>query len=264
MKTMNYKSVRKETKNATFRKIKTPKGHSLDHTRYMSKPFHKQFMRGNFKNDIYSSYSPLFIAMVYIKNLAMFLVPAFMLFHAPLLLIKYVNTIALGEELMIASEDTFLIVIYGLPFIFAMNRINNRMAYYNVNSLVGKHNLNQLVQSSMHAAANKEFAVMNHYRMKFNKVNLFTSPREMAIEEQLFEKELAKYGHSNAVVQFAHARKHALSMNNKTAEHYAAKAIADQNQAKNGGVNEYDRMVRKYKHRTTPEIRELIKYVQNK
>lgn len=258
MRATNMREITKENRKQNHRKIAVPKRNAQHN---LKNPFYKQFVNGNFKNNIYSNYSPLFIAWVYIRTLILFLIPAFIL-HSPLLLIKFVNVMVTGENLIIAGEGTLLAAIYGIPLFFAFRRISDHMAYYRVNALVGKHDLNQLVLASLDRVSedNKELTVMNHTRMKFSKVSLFPTVKEFAVEHQLYEKEIDNK--NGSVRTFAQSRRHAMSTNNKSMEHHAAKAIADRKQSQHGGSNEYDEMVRRYKNRTTPMIRDIIKQVQ--
>ncbi|MBT2581218.1 hypothetical protein [Planococcus sp. ISL-109] len=89
----------------------------------------------------------------------------------------------------------------------------------------------------------KESTVMDHTRMKVNKTHLFHTPREAAVENQLIAPDPNR-------------------LNNKMSVHFAAKAIADRKQAKNGGQNESNNMVRRYKRRTTTAMKQIIAEVQ--
>lgn len=245
MTSINAKSVQKEAKRQERAernaRVKVPAGGYIQH---MKNPFQIKYKNGEFRNEFYQHYKTSFIASVFIRNILLFFIPA-MILHAPALLIDMVVTRTLGAE---AAGNPFLphiILIYTVATVLTVRRISHQMAYYNVMAINGRRTINSLQASSNVSTPQgmRELAVMDATRMKINKAHLFQSARETAIDKQ-----------ENGA--------HADTIGNKQSEHFAAKAIADRKQKERGGVNEYDRMVRRYKLRTTPEIRDIIKQVQ--
>ena len=53
-----------------------------------------------------------------------------------------------------------------------------------------------------------------------------------------------------------------INLRNKREEHMAARLIANMVQFREGGENEYDKLVEKYILRTTPEIKHIVQDVQ--
>lgn len=137
------------------------------------------------------------------------------------------------------------------------------MAYFNISMLISKHEINQSFLTMIYRSntESKEFKVMEHYRQRFNKYSLFPSLKEVALEEQLYQK--AKNGKNKNDFDHAELRRERLSIFNKREEHRAAKEIADWKQEKYGGPNEYDQMVSKYQKRTIPAIKDIINEVQS-
>lgn len=242
MTSINVKSLKREAKKqARNSVVKVPKG---GYRQYMNNPFQQKYANGEFRNQFYQRYNASFIAWVFIRNILRYFIPA-MILHAPVLLIQFVIAQSLGAE---AAGNPFLphiIFIYTVATILAVRRISHQMAYYNVMATNGRRDINAL-QSLSNAGtpeAMRELAVMDETRIKVNKTHLFQSAREAAIDKQ---------ENPDQVDDLA----------NKQNEHFAAKAIADRKQQERGGVNEYDRMAKLYKFRTTPEIRDIIKQVQ--
>lgn len=245
MNSINAKSVQKELKRQAREErkafVNVPKGGYKQH---MVNPFQQQYANGEFRNQFYQRYKKSFIAWVFIRNILLFFIPA-MILHAPALLIQLVVTQTLGSE---AAGNPFLphvILIYTVATVLTVRRINRQMAYYNVMATNGRRDINAL-QSMSHPAtpqAKRELAIMDDTRMRVNKSHLFQSSQEAAIDKQENGDQVD-------------------SISNKQNEHFAAKAIADRKQKEHGGMNEYDQMVRRYKFRARPEIREIIKQVQ--
>jgi hypothetical protein len=174
------------------------------------------------------------------------------------------NKIVLGEDVSLATSAgglQLLTLAYVICTLLAFRRINDHMAYYNNTMLVSKHDINRslvtMIWREIERGDNKEVEIMDHYRLKFIKQSLFPTTRDLALEEQLYSRN-QKSKHE-VVRQGAEMRYNRLSLDNKREEHIAAKHIADWKQDEYGGPNEYDLLVRKYRHRVAPVIRDMIK-----
>lgn len=254
--------ARKNNKFLNYRRISLPKRNFTKHVR---RPFRGEFMYGTFRNDIYSSMSPIFVAWLYIKNILIFCSPAIML-HGVMYFIHRFSIYMMGDEYSAPAEAfQILMMAYAICAFFAFRRINDHMAYYNNTMLVSKYDINRKYKMnalcSPDPQEDKELVVMDHYRKRFNKHSLFPSVRELAVEEQLFEIMVKR--NKQPELQNAEIRRERLNLNNRRQEHAAAKQIADWKQSLYGGKNEYDEMVAKYKHRTVPAIREIIEDIQS-
>lgn len=251
----------KNNRHKKYRRISVPKGNTDKH---MSRPFSDEFTNGNFRNDIYFSMNPVFIAWVYIKNILLYCIPAFLL-HGLMFGIHTLSIAIMGDEYTAPGVAfQILFITYAICLFFALRKINDHMAYYNLKMLMSKYNINQKFVTKMYRSpdvkADREGTVMDHYRQKFNKCSLFPSRKELALEEQLYQTQ--SKSKKDAVREYAEARRERLSMMNKRHEHMAAKEIADWKQARYGGENEYDVMVAKYNRRTVPAIRDIIEDVK--
>lgn len=262
----NIKQIANETnknnRHKNYRRIATPNGKLNKH---VSRPFSGEFTNGNFRNDIYFTMNPAFIVWVYIKNILLYAAPALLL-HGVMFGIHTLSTAIMGDEYTApAVAFQLLFITYAICLFFGLRKVSDHMAYYNLTMLVSKFKINQtlltMIYRSSNVGADKEITVMDHYRQKFNKYSLFPSMKEIALEEQLYNKE--SKSRKDNVRQYAETRRQRLSVMNKRNEHMAAKEIADWKQAQYGGVNEYDAMVAKYKHRTTPAIKNIINDAKN-
>lgn len=253
--------MNKKDRRQRYRRISIPK---KSITKNIDRPFSQEFANGNFRNDIYFSMNSSFIVWVYIKNILLFCIPAFLL-HGVMFMIHRISIAVLGDEYAAPlAAFQLLFFAYAICLFFAYRKISDHIAYFNVAMLVSKYNINTSYLSMMYQSQNgdsgNEMTVMNHYRQRFNKYSLFPSLKELALEEQLYQKQ--SVSSQDSVRQYAETRRVRLNMENKRQEHLAAKEIADRKQAQSGGVNEYDAIVAKYKNRTVPAIRDIIRDVQ--
>lgn len=247
-----------------YRKVSVPRLNNFE--RLVQNPFEQQFKKRIIKNGIYFTIKPASVAWIYIKNLLLFNLPAFAI-HAILNFFSYLNKIVLGEELSFATSAGGLQVLtlaYIICTSLAFRRINDHMAYYNNTMLVSKHDINRslvtMIWREIERGDNKEVDIMDHYRLKFIRQSLFPTTRELALEEQLFNRN--QNSKHEVVRQGAVMRYDRLSLENRREEHIAAKHIADWKQDEYGGPNEYDLLVRKYRHRAAPIIRDMIEEVK--
>lgn len=265
MNTRSIKNMKNENtlrrEHLKYRKVSVPRIKNFD--RHVQQPFADQFKKGIFKNDIYFTMKQGFIAWIYTKNILMFNIPAFAI-HSALIFLSFMNHIVLNESGSLtttAGGSQLLFLAYGFCTLLAFRRINDHMAYYNNTMLISKHDINRALVSmiwrTIEPSENKEIEVMDHYRLKFIKQNLFPTIKELALEEQLYTRN--QNSKHEAVRQGAEMRYNRLSLENKREEHIAAKHIADWKQDEYGGPNEYDMMVRKYSHRAAPLILDMIK-----
>lgn len=257
------REVDKNNRHMRYRKVSVPKGGFKQHIR---RPFSNEYNNGAFRNDIYFSMSTIFIAWVYIKNLLIYCIPAILL-NGVMFGVHRLSMAIVGDSY--AAPDVayqMLFWAYAICAIFGLRRVNDHMAFYNMTMLVSKYDLNQKFMATLRHSANpstnKEITVMDHYRQQFNKYSLFPSVKELALEEQMYQKDMNSKKEQTR--EYAQTRRARLNMGNKRREHMAAKEIADWKQAQYGGPNEYDAMVAKYKHRTVPMIRDYIQEAQNK
>ncbi|OMF76705.1 hypothetical protein [Paenibacillus glucanolyticus] len=269
MNTRTIKKLKNEStrqrRHLNYRKVSLPRLRNFD--RHVQHPFTDQFKKGIFKNDIYFTMKPSFIAWVYIKNIILFNIPAFAI-HSILLFLSFMNHIVLNESSSLTTTAgglQLLTLAYGICTILAFRRINDHMAYYNNTMLLSKYDINQslvtMIWRTIEPSENKEIEVMDHYRLKFIKQNLFPTIKELALEEQLYSRNI-KSKHV-AVRQGAEMRYNRFSLDNRREEHIAAKHLADWKQDEYGGANEYDMLIKKYSHRAAPVIRDMIKDLQN-
>lgn len=265
MTKQNMRQIKQEAnqnnRHKKHRHIAVPKG-GID--KHMNRPFSDEFTNGNFRNDIYFSIKPARIAWVYIKNILLYCMPAFLL-HGLMFGIHTLSIAIMGDEYTApGAAFQMLFITYAICLFFAFRKISDHMAYYNIEMLVSKHNINQKFVTMMYRSpdieADREGTVMDHYRQKFNKHSLFPTRKELALEEQLYQAQSkSKKEH---VRKYAELRRGRLAMMNKRDEHMAAKEIADWKQARYGGENEYDAMVAKYNRRTVPAIRDIVEGVK--
>lgn len=266
MAKQNFKQFKHEAnkynRHKRYRRISTPKGKM---EKYIQRPFSGEFANGNFRNDIYFTMNPIFIAWVYFKNIFVYCIPAFLL-HGVIFGIHLLSAAILGDEYTgsAATGSQILLIAYAICLFFGLRKVSDHMAYYNLMMLVSKYKINQTFMTSIYRSADveadKELTVMDHYRQKFNKYSLFPSLKELALEEQLYQRQ--SKSKNDTVRNYAETRRQRLSMSSKRDEHLAAKEIADWKQAHYGGENEYDALVAKYKNRTVPAIRDIIEDVQ--
>lgn len=252
----------KNSKHMEYRKIRIPK---TNMHRRMRKTFSQEFKNGSFRNDIYFDLSPAFIAWVYIKNILLYCIPAIML-HGMISFINMMSSIILKTpHHMTSSMIQILVITYAIGTVFGLRKTSDHMAYYNTIIITSKYNINRKMAKWIATGRDKtnakEFKVMDHYRMKFNKQILFPTVKELAVVEQLYRKD--KNSSKENKKNIAITRKERLDFYNREEEHEAAKEIADWKQEQNGGVNEYDEMVKKYQKRTIPAIREIIREVKS-
>ncbi|MBD7970239.1 hypothetical protein [Paenibacillus gallinarum] len=269
MNSRTIKNLKKENtlrrEHLNHRKVSIPRNGNFD--RHVHEPFTEHFKKGIFKNDIYFTIKPGFIAWVYIKNILLFNIPAFGI-HAVLLFLSFMNNIVLNENSSLtttAGGAQLLFLSYGFCTLMAFRRINDHMAYYNNTMLISKYDINRtlikMIWRTIDYSENKEIAVMDHYRLKFIKPNLFPTTKELALEEQLYIRN--QKSRHEVVRQSSEMRYNRFTIENKREEHIAAKHIADWKQNEYGGSNEYDMLVRKYSHRAAPVIRDMIKELEN-
>lgn len=254
--------INKNNRHKRYRRISTPKEKVGKH---IQRPFSGEFTNGNFRNDIYFSMNPVFIAWVYVKNIFISCLPAILL-HGGIFGLHLLSVAILGDEYTgsAATGSQILFIAYAIGLFFGLRKVSDHMAFYNLTMLVSKYKINQSFLTSIyrspHIETNKEITVMDHYRQKFNKYSLFPSVKELALEEQLYQRQ--SKSKNKSVRNYAETRRQRLNMSNKREEHRAAKEIADWKQEQYGGENEYDAMVAKYKNRTVPTIRDIINNVQ--
>lgn len=166
-----------------------------------------------------------------------------------------------------SSSDAVKIVglVWLICGFIAYRRASDHMAYFNLMMLVSKYNINRklanIIRSMSDVNKFDRYRKMDRCRMRFNKINLFPSLKETALEHQMFEK--TRITSNDDARDFAHTRHDRLSLEEKREEHYAAKAIADWKENQFGVPNEYDAMVKRYARRTTPAIRDIIKQIQH-
>ncbi|WP_169911327.1 hypothetical protein [Evansella clarkii] len=250
--------MNQKEKHMKYRKIALPKKMNFDN--HIDAPFSEAFKKGDFRNDIYFTVNPFFIAGVYIKYILIYCWPALLL-SGVMFGIHLLSIAVLGDEYTAPTAGIqLLLIVYSICLFFTWRRISDHMAYYNITMLVSKFDINQKYLTKIYRSANieadKEAAVMDHYRKKFNKLSLFPSMKELALEEQLYQKHSNSKHASNR--EFAELRRSRLDLDSKREEHLAAKEIADWKQEQYGGKNEYDVMVAKYQWRTVPAIKEII------
>jgi len=253
----------RNTQHTSFRRVAKPR---VNLTTTVEKPFQHEYERGVFQNNMYFNMKSSVIAWTYIRNILLHCIPAFML-HGVALFINSTSKAVLGAEYTTPDAGVqLLLLVYGICLFFAFRKISDHLAHFNVEMLISKYRINRVANARIQQAfdaeelkEDKEFIVMDHYRQRFNKYSLFPSVKELAVEHQLHQD--ATKRKNQQVIDYAKTRNERLDLSNKEAEHYAAKAIADWKQEQYGGPNEYEVMVRRYKHRTTPAIRNIIEQV---
>lgn len=258
----NLRGMNRKSKSK-HRKVSIPK---TVMQRAVRKPHRNSFKNGQ---NVYVSMKPQIIAWSIIKYALLYGMPVFLL-HGIMFSINAFSKHILPNEYETPIAGIQLLILAYLFFGFlAYRKISDHLAYYRVEMLVHKYDLNQQTLDLMLRGRNKtpEMLVMDQYRNKFNKYLLFPSAKELAIPDQLYRREehLVEIERPTPFNGFekAQLRSDNLSLENRLEEHHAAKEIADWNQERFGGPNAYDEMVKKYKHRTVPAIREIIAEVQN-
>lgn len=251
----------KNTQHLKYRRVSKPNRKINSSITYH---YRHKFEDGTFLNDIYHHLKPSVVVWTYVRNIVLYCIPAFIL-QAILLFIHLFSQAVLGDEYVEPNSMQLLIIAYGICLFFAFRRISDHMAYYNVNLLLNKYHINRLTLDHIQhtdVETNTELPVLEHYRKKFNKYSLFPSVKELAVQEQIYKRSQYASDSRHDIREYAETLKENLNLRNKRAEHIAAKNIADWKQTQDGGVNEYDELVKKYKHRTIPAIREIIREVQ--
>lgn len=215
---------------------------------------------GHLRHNIYSSLHPLFIASVYAKFIIAYCIPAILL-QIIMIAINSTSEAILGDNYVVNVQASvqLLMMVYGICLIFAFRKINDHMAFYNTAMIVDKAEINELTLAAMYkpnADKNNELDMMDKYRKRYNKFILFPSVKELAVEEQYYARAM-KSGNEK-VRRVAEYRHQQLNLNKKASAHRAAKEIANLKQQKYGGENEYEAMVKRYKNRTVPFVKEII------
>lgn len=223
---------RQGTLTAPLRKVSTPQGSSAQRR-----------------------YSRKLAAQVYLKNILLFALPGFFLFHLPMIALKMILT-HLGHDAEMAAMPDFLVLVYGVMMVFAYLRAQKHLAFYRVMETYRQSTINRQHEArGIRSIQGQE--QFDKERLHLNKYLLFPSRAEMRMLDYLVAREDRK-GIAGAEVN-AHALRDALSLENRKAEHAAARAAANAKQERVGGPNEYEALVRKYRFRTTAAVRRLIK-----
>lgn len=261
----NIKDIKNEVnQNRKHRKISIPSSKTNKH---VERPFKSEFENGNFKNDIYYSYNTAFLVWYFIKTCLTYAIPAIVI-HICLQGINAISGIVINEDLPLSSGAVqVLILAYGICLFFGLRKVSDHQAYFNAEMMVSKYSINRVTYNLTRRVTDienhKELTVIEAYRKKFQKVNLFPTTKEFAIVEQLYQYQANQDKVKQSKLDYAALRRSRMSLNNKRKEHEAAKAIADWKQAVYGGVNEYDEIVNHYKNRTTPAVKEIINNIQH-
>lgn len=251
-----------------YRKISQPKLHQgVD--RYIKNPFDTEFITGEFENDIYSEIRPRTYAKVYITNIVKSGFPVILLF-AFFILLEVVFRITMGESLgwhKVAGAIQLTLITVGISAFFIIRKIKDHMAYFHVELSADKHELNRLTLERLEAGDspifNREVAVMMKHRRLYNKYILFPSMRELASENQRFNKIMKNIRTDADMIDFAMDRRDQLSAIQREQEHEAARKIALMLEP-DAKHNSYDLAVAKYKRRTSRNMRLIMRNVLNK
>lgn len=251
-----------------YRKISQPKLHQgVD--RYIKNPFDTEFITGEFENDIYSEIRPRTYAKVYITSILKSGFPAILLFTF-FIILEAVFRITMGESLELhktAGAIQLALITVTISAFFVIRKIKDHMAYFHVELSADKHELNRLTLKRLEAGDsplfNREVAVMMKHRRLYNKYILFPSRRELASENQRYNKIMNSVRTNENMIDFAMDRRDQLSAIQREQEHEAARKIALMLDP-DAKHNSYDLAVAKYKRRTTHNMRLIIRNVLNK
>lgn len=218
------------------------------------------------------------VLYTYITSFIKYASPAIAL-HGLVLILAKVNGYVGNEELSaMYGLDNQIVMLYVVLGGLGIIRGRDYLTLYRGIEIAKNNEVNQdalmhfdgfsFIQDSDYRAANRK-------RKRINKYLLFPTPMELHVGFKVHDmtKKLAKKHryHLNArgrnrIPQNHHESMHmieALSMKARIKEHHAAKELADERQELYGGINEYDLMVARYSHRTTPTMRRVIRDVQN-
>lgn len=250
---------RQNRKYTRFRKVRRPSDTSL------GSPYHYKYLNGTFQRDIYSDIKRTTLIWTYARSILKYGMPAFLL-HAIFFFLDAYTRKTLGDDYTSGGGGIPLVfIVYSICLFFAYRRISDHLAHLHVHVLTSKFSINQITRSHISHSSNierdEELSVLEHYRKKYNKYLLFPSVKELAVEHQLYEE--AQSSRRLRDIDYAEMRRTRLSLMSRREEHVAAKEIADWKQKVYGGENEYEELVKKYKYRTIPAVRDIIRDVQS-
>lgn len=274
-----------------FRRLRMPRNTNY-YNMYnkLKQPFFKSHHSngGDFNYSMYFEYSLFNTILSYIFNILWstkyLVIMAFILgigfYSADMGIVELMNT---------GNFNATVLTFVFVTSIFAILRLNDVRTVKNVIIRLNSPKLYTILfnMTDNHATlANnrKEISVIKHYADLHSKLILFPTVKDLAAEEQLFAKwenkgsankenifankdEILNKDLENLRVQEGYDEvlemRELINLEGIKREHIAAKKYADLIQNQNGGTNEYDLMVKNYKSRTTPQIKEIIDSVQN-
>lgn len=258
MKNINPITNKEDTyKHLNFRKINLPNNIH----KKLRLPYANKFKSGEFKLNIYVDLkigTKIEIAIKNILKSSKIAIILTVLFTGLAVLTTYV----LEQPFSIPyAGKQILILAYTYGLVKGVSKTSDNFAYYNSLLSVGKSQINKLTLDWMKKGTNlsnpEEFKVLEKYRNKYNKYLLFPTIKELAVIEQMYV--VAQINGTPEEKKSTAKRRNTLSIISREIEHLACREIANIKQEANGGTNEYDLLVSKYKNRTNEELRQTAK-----
>lgn len=220
-------------------------------------------------------------SFTYLSNVILFLTPIIAI-YALITFVFVVNTSVGNEDEVVGIFQLLngrFIIFAVILVLLGLTRASDKMALYKAVHISHINDINQQMVREFDPSSTKQSYHYNQLSRKSKRVNkylLFPSTSEFQVAHKARMKSQKVNGKRayNAVSagRISIMNDHKVALNNlvdalsikrREAEHRAAKGLADKKQARYGGINEYDAMVEKYAHRTTPMMRNMIRKVRS-
>lgn len=207
----------------------------------------------NAKSDdfgIYGKHHNWFMAWVLLRCTLVYLVPAFLIFQLPFIIIGMtMRAFDLMPENTASNPSIYLVPIYAFVAYKASRRFADHMSLYRYIANVKYHDINR----QAYATSNYTNPEREAFRMRVNKGLLFPSRNDL--EVLWYVENTARRSRQDSSITNVGAMLEKVSIDNRAREHESAYRIADEKVAEGAEVNEYDDMVQKYATKTVDEIR---------
>lgn len=239
--------------------------------RLFMRPIVLPWIKNNNKNieyalNMHTSLHPLFYVWVYGFNFALFLIPI-MILSVPYIIMPFAIKYVMNAPLVIPYDLYVAIGIIMIIFLlFAKLRINKHMRYYRLEMTLNKMDINLITWNAIAGTeyyTELEIANLDKLRMRYNDLILFPSKKIVAVRVNEYNYKIVRTGYEGAQIHAANHESY-LSKSYILREHKAAKRIAEWKHKQKGGtgLNEYEKLVKKYLSTTDKEFRYDIEKMQ--
>ena len=251
---------------ANYKRIRKPIGMN----RNIKNSYSDEYTSGIFKFNMYAVVSNMYKITLYIRSVIRFVIPIVMT-HLFLLGFLAIVRLILGEAEtapLYPVTRRILILVTLIRTATSARHITDHIAHVNGFMAVNKYYINRatLLQMNNQTISDREMEILKSHRETYNKVVLFPNVKEQVIVHQR-QKPMHRIFHAitlstNDGLGVKSKAIEKINLRNKREEHMAARLIANMVQFREGGENEYDKLVEKYILRTTPEIKHIVQDVQ--